>query len=313
MSFSDMMSSGRGPGVIGMLMALVVLVGFGLLFMFAFDEGFQGGGATIESEIASQAKEIENCQGGIEKGQSTLALAPGRIAATKALAGIKRENQSVVERIATLKAGLETGKADIVAMNTAWETYKDQYREFIRGKAKGQTIEKLETRTGVVYKNVNIREVSAVGIQIRHDEGQKRIAFEELSDEMQDYYQFDPAQKDIAIAKETAVRIEHDAAVAVAGDQVEQQMAAQKAQDAVEAKEKLSRDILEKEGQMVNIEADIRELEQERTRAETEADAARQAGRMHINKSSNITGKIRSKQTKLSNLRAEVSQMKGRL
>jgi hypothetical protein len=39
MSFSDLMQSGRGPGVIGMLLALVVLVGFGLLFMFAFDEG----------------------------------------------------------------------------------------------------------------------------------------------------------------------------------------------------------------------------------------------------------------------------------
>lgn len=35
MSFSDMMSSGRGPGVIGMILALIVLLGFGVLFMFA--------------------------------------------------------------------------------------------------------------------------------------------------------------------------------------------------------------------------------------------------------------------------------------
>ena len=46
------MSSARGPGVIGMIMALIVLLGFGVLFMFAFDEDLQGGGQTIEALVA---------------------------------------------------------------------------------------------------------------------------------------------------------------------------------------------------------------------------------------------------------------------
>jgi hypothetical protein len=72
MSFSDMMSSGRGPGVIGMLMALVVLVGFGVLFMFATDEGFQGGDQSIESIIKHQAGDIESLKGGIANGMKSL-------------------------------------------------------------------------------------------------------------------------------------------------------------------------------------------------------------------------------------------------
>lgn len=53
MGFTDMMSSGRGAGVIGSIMAVVVLGGFVLLFVLVFDEGLQGGGETIESVIAS--------------------------------------------------------------------------------------------------------------------------------------------------------------------------------------------------------------------------------------------------------------------
>ena len=76
MSFSDMMSSGRGPGVIGMVMALIVLLGFGLLFMFAFDEGLQGGSQSIQSVIAQQAKHIIDDQQAITTGRESLAKIP---------------------------------------------------------------------------------------------------------------------------------------------------------------------------------------------------------------------------------------------
>ncbi len=212
-----------------------------------------------------------------------------------------------------MKSDVETENADIVAKTQEWEAYKDKYRGFVRGKAKGQVIEKLETRSGVVYLNVNIREVSAVGIQIRHDEGHKRVAFEDLSDEMQDYYQFDPLQKQKAIAAETTARVEHETAVAVAGDQAAAQMAKQREKDNAEAKDKLQRDIIEKETQIENVTRDINDLENERDRAAAEADAARAAGRMHISKAGNITSKIRAKQTRLSTLRSELGQMKARL
>lgn len=313
MSFSDLMSSGRGPGVIGLLMALFVLLGFGVLFMFAFDEGFQGRGATIESQIASQAREIESCKDAVRMGQSSLARAPAQIAKANTLAGLNQGNQAAVGNIAGLQAEIETGNAALTAAGVAWETYKDRYRESIRGKAKGQVIDKLETRNGVVYNHVNIREITAVGIQIRHDDGQKRIPFEELPDEMQDLYQFDPAQKQKAMAAEDAARDEHDAAVAVVSDQVEEQMSQKKLKDEAEAKEKLQGLIAEKLALMASIEAEIKNLERERTQAEFDAQAARTAGKTHLNRSGSITAQIRSKQSRLSGLSAEIARMNARL
>ena len=56
--FEDIFSSSRGAGVIGALLALLVLVGFGTLFLFVFDKGMQGGDITIESVIRDQDSTI---------------------------------------------------------------------------------------------------------------------------------------------------------------------------------------------------------------------------------------------------------------
>jgi chromosome segregation ATPase len=313
MSFSDMMSSGRGPGVIGMVMALIVLLGFGLLFMYASDEGSMGGHQSIESLIAHQAKEIEGYNASIAHGRKTLELAPGRTATSKELTRLKRENQAAVGTIANLTKAVEAGKADIAQRTANFEAYKNEYRAFVRGKAKGETMDQLVTLSGAVYKNVNIREVSAIGIQIRHDEGQKRIAFEELPEAMKDHFQFDPKQKEEAVNIEIAARGDHDAAVAAANEIAEQQMDAQRAQDAQEAKARLRAEIAAKEAQISSLKSEIEGLQRDRERAEAVAAAARASGKVHINKSGNIGGNIRSKESKLAGLQSEVAQMKSGL
>jgi hypothetical protein len=189
MSFSDMMTSARGPGVIGMLMALVVLIGFGLLFMFAFDEGFQGGKITIESEIASQAKEVEGLRSTVAERESLLNLAPARTAAADKLRLLKISSTTLEEKAARLKSDIKEETMAIQDLAKDWSAYKDEYREFVRSKARGEVLELLEARDGTVYRDVNIREVTAIGIQIRHADGFKRLQFEELSDEMQDFHQ----------------------------------------------------------------------------------------------------------------------------
>ena len=45
------MSSGRGPGFIGLLLALLIVGGFGALYVLVFDSEMQGKGVTIESVI----------------------------------------------------------------------------------------------------------------------------------------------------------------------------------------------------------------------------------------------------------------------
>jgi hypothetical protein len=80
----------------------------------------------------------------------------------------------------------------------------------------GQVIAKLETLKGDVYENVTIREVSPIGIAIRHDAGSRRVPFEELPLEMQRQFLFDPKEKEKALADEHAVQNAHLAQVEAA-------------------------------------------------------------------------------------------------
>lgn len=313
MSFSDMMTSARGPGVIGMLMALVVLIGFGLLFMFAFDEGFQGGKITIESEIASQAKEVEGLHSTVAERESLLNLAPARTAAADKLRLLKISSTTLEEKAARLKSDIKEETIAIQDLAKDWSAYKDEYREFVRSKARGEVLELLEARDGTVYRDVNIREVTAIGIQIRHADGFKRLQFEELSDEMQDFYQYDPAQKEEALALERAVRKQHETAAGAALDRHAEKMADQRAQDDAEAKEEMKRDIARKQAQITDAEGDIRELEAERTSANAAAAAARAAGRMHLNKASSFTSKIRAKNNLIAELKSEIRRLQSQL
>ena len=244
-----------------------------MLFLFAFDEGFQGGEKTIESVIKAQASEIESMKDGIAAGTAALDREPACLAAADGLKRVLLTTKGLQEKEGVLKSKIETLKADLLTQSEQWESFKDEYRAFIRGKAKGQVLETLETRSGEVFKNVSIREVTAIGIQIRHDNGFKRIAFEELKDELQDFYQFDPAQKAAAIAAEAAARDKHESAVAVVNGQQEELTALQHEKDDAEAKAKIQGQIAEKDAQIRNLESDISGLERDKTMAQADADS----------------------------------------
>lgn len=245
-----------------MLLAMVVLVGFGALFMFAFDEGFQGKEMSIEALIANQAKEIEDLKLGIESGTKRLAEAPARNASARELSTLKRENQYRDGEISSLREGIAAAQEAITAKLAEIEAYKDQYRAVVRAKGKGSTMPRLETRKGEVYENVQVREVNAVGMQIIHDGGQKRIPFEELPAELQDLYQFDPKQKAAAIAKEAEERGAHDAAVAAANQAADQQAMAQKEKDEIAARERAAAALKVMQARIVTLGEEIRGLEE---------------------------------------------------
>ena len=82
-------------------------------------------------------------------------------------------------------------------------------REEARSQAIGQQIARLETVKGDVYENVVIRDVTAIGIEIRHDAGSRRVPFEQLPQEMQQQFLFDPKEKQKALAHEHAAQSAH--------------------------------------------------------------------------------------------------------
>ena len=294
-----MMSSGRGPGAIGMFVALIVLLGFGVLFLFATDERFQGEDLSIEAVISSQTKEIEESQRNISEGQKLLNGAPARVGNSKQMARLALDSVTLVGRKVTLSGKVESSMAEVNRQKTAFEAYKDQYRAYVRGKAIGESMAVLETRGGTIYKNVNIREVTAVGIQIRHDDGHKRIPFEDLPEALKERFQFDSQQKVAAIAKEESDRSEHEAAAVASNLVSSQQLAVQADKDAEIQRAKVARSIAINQARILALTDEIEALNEaiplERTK--------------RISQAPQLRAQLAKKQSELSSLRVSVARL----
>lgn len=299
MSFSDMMESGRGPGVIGMLLALVVLAGFALLYLFVFDEGMAGGGRTIESVIREQETEIRDLRQTASRMRGDLEKSDKRESSAKKLRDTTTQNRFKESEVKALADRVVAVNAAITAKRTEFEDYKNEYRAFIRGKAKGSELDKLVTRSGVTYLSVKVREVTAIGMQVIHQDGQKRIPFEDLPADLQDLYQFDASQKEAAVKAETAAFEKHVGDTEEAVAQAQAQAAKQAETRSMEAREQAVRDLRVASAKLTSLDEDIVRLET----------AIRHESLKRISRAPQMKQQLSAMEKARADLRAEVARL----
>ncbi len=134
-------------------------------------------------------------------------------------------------------------------------------RDQARQAAVGQTMELLQTVDGKTYEKVVIREVSAVGISIRHVSGTARIPFEKLPDDMQRQYMFDPSEKNQLLSQERESHARHESEV-VAASQTSAATAETRTQNAAqERRAKLARNLAIYDERIAVLEDEVRHLE----------------------------------------------------
>lgn len=191
MGFSDLLTSSRGPGVIGTLLAMFVLVGFGTLYMFVFDEGLQGGQKTIQAVIRDQGTligthkaQIENCKDRIESAKRFKEVAQEE-------ADLKLRADNAAKRLAELGETKKATEAAVAAANEAWAKYRDDYRASEWAAAVGEKFDELKTVGGEQFVKVSILKITHKGVDISHENGIKLIPCEDLPLELQDRFQFD--------------------------------------------------------------------------------------------------------------------------
>ena len=195
MSLNDsMILSGRGPGTIGMVLAMVVLAGFALLYLCVFDEGMQGANQSIESVIAQQDREIIPLTQSIALNRDKLSKAPALVAIGKQLTDVKQTQFLRAERQNQLTRDLEADTAEAASITTKLAAYKQQYITSTRNHARDRQIPHLLTRKGKTYDNAVIRNVTDLGVEIRHDGGSARIAPADLPDDLREEFHLNPAQ-----------------------------------------------------------------------------------------------------------------------
>jgi hypothetical protein len=309
MAFTDMMSSGRGPGVVGLIMALFVLIGFGILFVFVFDEDFQGGERTLQSILSEQGREMEAYGVMLARNQQILEAASGRPALVAELDALKREGEERSSRAAEITASIEREQRGIEEDREEFLRYREDYRARVREGAKGLEMAELVLPDGTVYQEVSIREVSPIGIQIRHREGQRRIPYEMLPKEMIDHYQFDDESKEMAVRAEREILRQHEDAVAAA---LPEPVAASSPAGRTSREEAL-RQIATRERQIVTVEGEVRALEKQLRDAESAAAAARAAGRVHSNQTAAPRAQLATKRKELAALRQNLDLLKKNL
>jgi len=292
MSFSEMITTGRGPGIVGMILALVVLVGFGLLFMFATDERLLGGDQSIESIIAKQDKELESLRGEIARGRKQLAKTLPLEATARQLAGLLRENQSRAERMEQLTEEIAAARTSLASLKKDFASHV----AIVRGKAKGRIIPQLKTLKGKVYDNVTIRQVTDARVEIRHDGGTAGILPEELPEALQDEFLFAPQIK----ARQDA---RHEADEEAGQTAHDRQLEAQRKKDEEAALAKRIVEVRTKEARIDTLKNEITQLERTLDKEKYKK----------ISKTPQIKAQIDSKRREIERLQKEVSPLRDNL
>jgi chromosome segregation ATPase len=249
MGFSDLLTSSRGPGVIGTLLALFVLVGFGTLYMFVFDEGLQGGQKKIEAVIRDQGTLIETQKIQIENYKDRIEDAKRLKEVAKEADGLKLRAENGAKRLAELGQAKTAAEAAVTAADEAWANYRDEYRASEWAAAVGEDLGDITTVSGRKYEKVKIRKVDHKGIQITDVTGPKAIDSAELPPELQDRFQFDEEIKKKVVEGE-------DKDLEVFGSNVEIATLAQKAKAKLERVSELESQIEKSNAAIQTAKAD---------------------------------------------------------
>lgn len=303
MAFTDMMSSSRGPGLIGFLIALLVLVGFGFLMMLSSDEEGVRGSAPVGREIKRQHRDIDSLKSTLHEMQQVLSTLPDLEALHENFEAVQREKSTAEAVAASLKDQMAATNSEIKELARETEAYQDEYRALVRGRAKGMALSHLETRDGTIYQNVTIRNVNAVGMQISHADGVKQIAFELLPDEIQEQFQFDPDQKARAMSEEEERRKAYEAGVDSALHAADEMAESERKKHAEKVRADTMAAIRLKESWISSGEQEVRSLRRAIARQSTRG----------ISRAPQLKAELNQKLQKLAVIKADVARLKATL
>ncbi len=306
MGFSDLLTSSRGPGVIGTLLALLVLVGFGTLYIFVFDEGLQGGGKKIEAVVRDQGMLIDSNKQQIASFKVQMEEGKRLKEQDQDLTQLKVRTELARKRIAEVTADRDAAQAARDASMAKWEEYKDAYRASEWASAEGQEIGDLRTMSGRNFSQVIITKVTHIGIEITDETGKRRIDSSDLPLALQDRFQFDENKKTVATQHE-------DKTFENLSDNVEIANLAKKGQDKLEKVRELTEQSEKAHAGIQNAKSSEPTLlgRVDRIRAELaeeQAKAADRAGRRSqgINRTPQIKEALRVAENKVSAVRNSI-------
>lgn len=189
--FEDFGSTGKGVGIIGILIGTFVLACFSGLGFAVYSELGTGGGdeANIEKALTTGKLTQKARETSITELNQKLETYKNFEARMPEISSNQRELSALNNEVESLQAGVAALNETILTEKLAFETYRQQYRNNERKRAAGEIVDFSSTH-GEHYKNVPIRKIDAEFLQVMTSSGPKGIPFAELPADIQDRFQF---------------------------------------------------------------------------------------------------------------------------
>ena len=209
MGFTDLASSGRGPWVFGVTIAVFIVAAFGALYTLVFDPNNMENHKKIEAVVRDLALEIDGKKTQLESYKKEVKLVAQRKEEEKELRDLTLKVEATAKRIEEAKAEEAAAQAAVQNAGKEWEDYKEEYRTTTWAKAKGRELGTLKLANGTTFEAAIVRKIDHAGMDIICSSGPKNIKFEDLPAELQDEFQFDLVKRDEFVAEESAAENKH--------------------------------------------------------------------------------------------------------
>jgi chromosome segregation ATPase len=209
MGFTDLASSGRGPWVFGVTIAVFIVASFGALYSLVFDPNNMENHKKIEAVVRDLGLEIDGKKTQLESYKKEMKLVAQRKEEEKELRDLSLKVEATAKRIEEAKAEEAAAQAAVEDAEKEWEDYKEEYRTAIWAKAKGRELGTLKLGNGNTFEAVIVRKIDHAGMDVICSSGPKNIKFEDLPAELQDEFQFDLVKRDEFVAEEGKAENKH--------------------------------------------------------------------------------------------------------
>lgn len=304
---TDFNSDTKGVSILGGLLAVVVLGGFGLLGMLTLGGRFNGSDAAkAREQIRIAGREIGHLDKAIEEASRRLQTEKETLQRLEDLPRLEAELGALTSQVSEM--GMELAKVQgqtASAENSRIELAQDRiehlkgYRKAERSSAKGEKLAVLVLNDGTRYEDVTIGTVDATGLTVRLPSGPKNVEFQKLPKELQRRFQF--AEEEARMVKEELDQAEADLARQVASAQArasERNAAAaieKETADAVAGKDYLAKLLARR----ATVQQQIIELRQKAEQQRAQFLSARARGNIASDESTRTMGQVKQLESSL--------------
>ena len=171
-----------------------------------------------EQLVRTQGEHIESLQRHLEGLQKRQDETERRV---DRLETLQKEVARLTDLMSELHQDVREIRSEVRGLQDELIDYRGRYRSWARANAVGERFPELRGSNGKIYKEVVIRKVTEVGLEVRHSGGTARIQHHELPAALADRFQFSvtDAQEVLAVEAERARANERLAVLALRAEE----------------------------------------------------------------------------------------------